>query len=86
MEVMMEVYAKKKHYLDYQAKGKVFQMVEQRNSWTQNRTSKEDFQTQCFQQACQFKSDNCIICMKATSTTSVMLSIYLPETTLECLN
>ena len=51
MEVMMEVYAKKKHYLDYQAKRKVFQMVEQRNSWTQNRTSKEDFQTQCFQQA-----------------------------------
>ena len=54
---MMEVYAKKKHYLDYQAKRKVFQMIEQRNSWTQNRTSKEDFQTQCFQQACQFKSD-----------------------------
>ena len=38
-------------------------MVEQRNSWTQNRKSKEEFQTQCFQQACQFKSDNCIMYM-----------------------
>ena len=38
-------------------------MVEQRNSWTQNQMSKEDFQTQCFQQACQFKSDNCIMYM-----------------------